>query len=269
MAPRGYIAEFAGTFAWVFLCAAVILTDAILPISGDAPPTAAAVIGPPGIALVAGLSYAGLLAATVPLSGGFLNPAVVLALWVFHRLDTGRAVALAAVQFAGAAVGGLAVRGFLSLRQDAVIAARLGTPHLNLPAFGATRVGPGVLVQGMGVEATLTFALTFVILAVYFDPRTNGLLGGFARRWANVAVGLMVFAEVLAAGRITGAAMNPARWFGTVVWELTVPELEARRPLADHAVYWVGPTIGALLAGILYHYLILPQQKRDEPTTTK
>ena len=44
---------------------------------------------------------------------------------------------------------------------------------------------------------------------------------------------------------------------------LGVPELEVRRPLADHAVYWVGPTIGALLAGIVYHYLILPTRKNQ------
>jgi glycerol uptake facilitator-like aquaporin len=257
MPPRAFIAEFAGTFAWVFISAAAILADAVAPIVNIPR------IGLIGIALAIGLSYAGLLAATVPLSGGFLNPAVTLALWVFHRLDTGRALALAAVQFAGAAVGGLAVRALLNLRQDAVIAARLGTPHLNLDAFGATHIGPGVLIQGMGIEAVLTFALVFVLLAVYYDPRTNRLLGGFARRWANVAVGLLLTAEVLVAGQLTGAATNPARWFGTVIWELTIPELEARRPLADHAVYWVGPTIGALLAGIIYHYLILPPLKRE------
>jgi glycerol uptake facilitator-like aquaporin len=263
MPPRAYIAEFAGTFAWVFLSAAAVLAAAVAPLV-DGPR-----ICPVGVALVVGFSYAGLLAATVPLSGGFLNPAVTLALWVFHRLDTGRAIALAAVQFAGAAVGGLAVRGLLNIRQDAVVAARMGTPHLNLDALGATRIGPAVLIQGMGIEAVLTFALAFTILAVYFDPRTNQLLGGFARRWANVAVGLLLTAEVIVAGQLTGAATNPARWLGTVVWELTVPELEARRPLADHAVYWVGPTIGALLAGILYHYLILPRQNRDAAAVTK
>lgn len=263
MPPRAYVAEFAGTFAWVFISAAAVLAAAVAPLVGGHHICAVAV------ALVVGFSYAGLLAATVPLSGGFLNPAVVLALWVFHRLDTGRAVALAAVQFAGAAVGGLAVRGLLNIRQDAVVAARMGTPHLNVDALGVSHVGPAVLVQGMGIEAVLTFALAFTILAVYFDPRSNKLVGGFARRWANVAVGLLLTAEVIAAGQLTGAATNPARWLGTVVWELTVPELDARRPLADHAVYWVGPTIGALLAGILYHYLILPRQQRDEATPAK
>jgi glycerol uptake facilitator-like aquaporin len=258
MSPRALVAEFAGTFAWVFITAAAILADAAAPVI-NVPR-----IGPIGIALVAGFSYAGLLAATVPLAGGFLNPAVTLALWVFHRLDTGKALALAAVQFAGAAIGGLAVRGLFSLRLDIIVAARLGTPHLNLEAFGATHVRSALLVKGMGIEAVLTFALVFVLLAVYFDPRSNQLVGGFARRWANVAVGLLMTAEMLAAGSLTGAAMNPARWFGTVIWEATIPELEVRQPLADHAVYWVGPAIGALLAGIIYHYLILPKPAAGE-----
>jgi glycerol uptake facilitator-like aquaporin len=250
---RAYLAEFAGTFAWVFLSAAVVLAEAAATVLGSPRP------GLVGIALVVGLAYAGLLAVTVPLSGGFLNPAVTLALWVFHRLDSGRAVALAAVQFAGAAVAGLAVRALVNLREDALIAARLGTPHVNLDAFGTTRVGPAVLLQGMGIEAVLAFALVLAILATYFDPRSLQLLGGFARRWANVAVGLLLVAETLTAFSLTGAATNPARWLGTVIWEPTLPVLEARRPFADHAVYWVGPTMGALLAAILYHFIILPR----------
>lgn len=258
MQPRAYLAELAGTFAWVFICAAAVMSDALAPYINTPR------LGVAGIAIVAGFSYAGLLAATLPLSGGFLNPAITLALWVFHRIDTARAIGLAVMQFVGAALAGLAIRGLLSTRVDAMIAGRLGTPHLNLESLGIARIGPGALVQGMGIEAALTFVLTFVALAVYFDPRTNELLGGFARRWANVVVGLLVSAEVLAAYNFTGAALNPVRWFGTVFWEFTIPELELRRPLVDHAVYWIGPTIGALVAGIVYQYVIMPEFKSEK-----
>jgi glycerol uptake facilitator-like aquaporin len=168
------------------------------------------------------------------------------------------------MQFAGAAVAGLAVRAIVAVREDALVAARLGTPHLNLEAFGAGRIGPAVLVQGMALEAVLTFTLVLAILATYFDPRTKRLLDGFPRRWANVAVGLLLAALALAAGNLTGAATNPARWFGTVVWQATLPILETRGPFADHAAYWVGPTIGALAAAILYHYAILPKLLRED-----
>jgi glycerol uptake facilitator-like aquaporin len=255
---RIYIAEFAGTFAWVFIAAAATIADATAVTLGTPR------VGPVGVALAVGFSYAGLLAVTVPLSGGFLNPAVTLALWVFHRVDSGRATALAVMQFAGAAVAGLAVRAIVAVREDALVAARLGTPHLNLEAFGAGRIGPAVLVQGMALEAVLTFTLVLAILATYFDPRTKRLLDGFPRRWANVAVGLLLAALALAAGNLTGAATNPARWFGTVVWQATLPILETRGPFADHAAYWVGPTIGALAAAILYHYAILPKLLRED-----
>src|SRR5262249_32694968 len=148
----------------------------------------------------------------------------------------------------------------VAVREDALVAARLGTPHLNLEAFGASRVGPAVLVEGMALGAALAFILVLAILAMYFDPRTSRLLDGFPRRWANVAIGLLMTALALASSNLTGAATNPARWFGTVFWEATLPILEMRSPFADHAVYWVGPTVGALAAAILYHYAILPKQ---------
>ncbi len=255
---RAFLVESAGTFVWVFLSAAAVLSQA----AGDA-------LGGPrpglaGIALVAGLGYAGLLAVTVPLTGGFLNPAVTLVLWVFHRLDSGRATALAVAQFAGAIAAGMAVRALANLRPDVLVGAHLGTPRLNLAAFGREYVGPRVLIEGMGIEGVLTFAVVFTILVTYFDPRTAQLLNGFARRWANVAVGLVQVAVVLAGYNLTGAATNPARWLGTVVWAATVPELEARRPLADHSVYWVGPTVGALCAGIAYQYVVLPKSIRRQ-----
>src|SRR6266481_5626062 len=54
-----------------------------------------------GIALGQGLILAALLALTAPVTGGYLNPAITLALWVFNRLETTRAAWLIAAQFAG------------------------------------------------------------------------------------------------------------------------------------------------------------------------
>src|SRR5207245_7495812 len=86
-----------------------------------------------GIALAYGLAYAVGLAATVHISGGFLNPAIPLMLWVLKRMDGAKASGLIFVQFLGAAIAGGLVR--LVFPEDVLIGARLGTPHLNLAAF--------------------------------------------------------------------------------------------------------------------------------------
>ena len=64
-------------------------------------------------------------------------------------------------------------------------------------------------------------------------------------KWGWLAVGLTQTALILVAQHLTGAAANPARWLGTVVWEWTL----SSNALLDHATYWIGPIIGALLAG--------------------
>jgi glycerol uptake facilitator-like aquaporin len=64
---------------------------------------------------------------------------------------------------------------------------------------------------------------------------------------------------VLVGFPLTGAALNPARWLGPVLWEsmsrgpvllesMSRPD-SGPNPWADFLVYLSGPTIGALLAG--------------------
>jgi glycerol uptake facilitator-like aquaporin len=76
-------------------------------------------------------------------------------------------------------------------------------------------------------------------------------------------VGLAQTAVVLFGFRLTGGAANPARWLGTVVWEMTL--VHSYDPLADHTVYWVGPIIGALLGGFLYVFVMQPPEEGARP----
>jgi aquaporin TIP len=54
----------------------------------------------------------------------------------------------------------------------------------------------------------------------------------------------------LVGGPFTGAAINPARAFGPalVSWQWN-----------GQAVYWIGPLIGAGLAGLLWKMVLLPK----------
>src|SRR5213593_2681315 len=119
---RAYFAELIGTFALVFVSAGAICATQM----GGLQPWSVCV------ALAAGLMYAGALAVTLPVSGGYLNPAITLMLWVFKRLDGGKAIALIFVQFLGSAIAGFVFRLLAPMQESALRAAHLGTPHMNL-----------------------------------------------------------------------------------------------------------------------------------------
>src|SRR5262249_1889948 len=123
-----------------------------------------------------------------------------------------------------------------------------GTPHLTESLGQATRPA---LLTGAGVETLLTFLLTFVIFATIIDPRAPKLSG----LGVGLTVGLALIALVRGGYPITGAAVNPPRAFGPFVWEYTI---HPANPQEHIFVYWIGPIVGALLAGLLYTYLILP-----------
>ncbi len=247
---RPYLAELIGTFALVFLSAGVVCTSQ-LAVGSGAPQTYLV-----SIALAQGFILAVMLSATLNVSGGYLNPAIALMLWVYKRLDGAKTTWLIAAQLIGATLAGLCLRLMFS---DAVLSdGRFGTPHLNLRAFGP----PGmetptipILLSGIGIEIVLTFILTFAIFGTIIDPRSQ--------RLAGLGVGLAQTAIVLMGFALTGAAVNPARWFGPALWELTIPGSHA---FSDHAVYWIGPIVGALLGGGVYIYLILPASEEVVPT---
>jgi glycerol uptake facilitator protein len=77
-----------------------------------------------------------------------------------------------------------------------------------------------------------------------------------ARDWAGLVIGGTLGFAVMALGPLTGAGLNPARALG--------PSLAGGgEPVGDFIVaYVLGPTVGALLAGILYTALILAPEGR-------
>lgn len=239
---RPFLTELFGTFALVFLGAGTVIASQ-LPANSGKPETYLV-----SIALVEGFTLAVVVTATLNVSGGFLNPAVTLMLWVFKRLNGLRACWLIAAQLLGSVLAGLCLRFLFTdgvLQSDA----HYGAPHLKLEAFGWGSPSFNLfraLLSGIGIEVILTFILTFAIFGTVLDPRAPNLGG--------IAVGLALTADVFMGYGLTGAATNPARWFGPALWEYTL----AGDAFRDHAVYWIGPILGALLGGTLYTYLILP-----------
>ena len=240
---RSYLAELVGTFSLVFFCAASVCAA-----QAEAWPAVT-------VAVAQGCALAALLSATTLVSEGCLNPAVTLTLWVTKRFEGRQTLALIAVQLIGAAAaGGLATALFT---EPVLRDSYAGTPHLQAlrESIGSSARGVslGDLLVGIAAETACSFLVTLTIFATVLDPRRPRLGGTIA--------GLALTAAVLVAYPLTGAAVNPARWFGPALWQRTVPGLATQPVFADHPVYWMGPVVGALLAGILYTGVIQQPQR--------
>jgi aquaporin Z len=250
--PRtAFLVELLGSFAFVFVVAGVVCVNQVTQPAGTEPTLAgqahlhAHQPGLVGIALAQGFMFAAMLSVTLLVSPGYLNPSIVLMNWVLGRLATARMAALLVAQLLGGLLAGACLR--FSFQDEVLRAARFGTPHWNTLAYGPmTRLG---LLTGTLIELALTFFLVLVILcALREGPRAAAWAGGAA-----------LAALTLIGFPLTGAALNPARWFGTVFWEFAVQGPDGgASPLADVFVYAAGPVLGALLAGLVHARLIVP-----------
>jgi aquaporin TIP len=272
---RAYTVEAIGTFALVFFGAGAVCVNHMT--TGGAGALLGLQPGLVGIALAQGLILTAVLAATMHLSGGYLNPALTVMLWVCNRLDSRRAAWLVGAQLVGASLAGLCVR--LLFEETILREARLGTPHLSALAYPGPALTAATLFSATGVELVLTFFLTFAIFGSILEKArwrsgATGSAGGAAEvpyrtldaRVAALAAGLTTTACVLVGYPLTGAALNPARWFGTVFWEVTfyqAPPGGGPGPMADAFVYIAGPIVGALLAGLVYFRVMLPLQEQQ------
>jgi aquaporin TIP len=211
---RGF-AEFVGTFALVFVGAgSIFVADTLV-----------------GIALAHGLVIAVMASAVGHISGGHFNPAVTLGFLVTRRMAPALAVVYWAAQVLGAVLGALLLT--LVLPNDLTDPAALGAPALG----GGVGAGAAFV-----IEAVLTFFLVWVVFATAADPR-----GTFASI-AGLAIGLTITLDILMAGPLTGAAMNPARAFG--------PEL-VQGEWSDAWVWYLGPLLGGAVAALAYEVLYL------------
>jgi MIP family channel proteins len=209
---RRYAAEFVGTFGIVFAPAALSATGHLH--GGDGGLMAAA--------WVSGLSVLAMIYALGHISAAHFNPAVTLGFAAAGRFPWRYVLPYWASQTAGA----VCAAGLVAL----LFGAGHGT---HIPAVGWPRA--------VALEATLTFFLMLVIIAVATDRRVHGAVPG-------LAIGLTVVFDVLIGGPVTGGSMNPARSLG--------PALFAGGPaLGVSWIYVVGPMLGAVLAARLYELL--------------
>lgn len=219
---RPAVAELVGTALFVFTGAGSVVVNAMAP----------AAVGGLGVAAANGIALGVLVSATLPVSGGHLNPAVTLGLLAARKVDGRTAGAYIAAQLVGAVLAAALIKW--SFPAGAVRVSNIGTPAL------AAQV---TLVQALSIEAVFTFLLMSAVIGTAVSSQ--------APRIAGFGIGLAVFVAGVVAGPLTGAALNPARAFGPA---LVAFEFHAQ------AVYWIGPILGAALAALLWKAVLLPKE---------
>ncbi|XP_069076166.1 aquaporin-4-like isoform X2 [Pleurodeles waltl] len=185
------------------------------------------------IALCFGLSIATMVQCFGHISGGHINPAVTIAMLCTRKISLAKSIFYVIAQCLGAIVGA----GLLYLVTPPNVAGNLGITTVD----GHLSAGHGLL-----IELIITFQLVFTIFATC-DSKRKDVTGSVA-----LAIGFSVTIGHLFAINYTGASMNPARSFGPAVikgkWD-------------NHWIYWIGPIIGAVIAGGLYEYVYCPDNE--------
>jgi len=211
--PRALLAEFVGTTLLVFVA---MMTTSMAQVGfGD---IAA------GNLLIPALGHAciltGLVYALGHVSGCHINPAVTLSLSAIGKFSPRQVPPYLVAQIAGGLLGALLHAWTWPLGP--------GTA-MTLPAVG---VSAG---QALLLEAVMTFVLVSVVIAVAVSGKAPAAAAG-------AAIGATLGALILVGGAITGASMNPARSLGPAIvnWHFD-----------SHWIYWLGPIVGGLAAGIV------------------
>lgn len=177
----------------------------------------------PGISIVWGLVVMVMVYSVGHISGAHFNPAVTIAFASNKRFPWKQVPAYVAAQVIGSTLASGTLRLIFNGKHDHFV--------------GTSPTGSDI--QSLVLEFIITFYLMFVISGVATDNRAIGELAG-------LAVGATVLLNVMFAGPISGASMNPARSLGPAI-------------VSSHYrglwVYMVGPTAGAIAGAWVYNII--------------
>ena len=243
---KKFISEFLGTMLLVlFGCGTAVAANKYVGTAfGSA--TVALAFNMVLIALAFGLILMAIAYTFGKVSGGHVNPAVSIAMLIDGRITIFECIYYIVAQILGA-VAGAAVLGFLMGSFES-----LGTNgFLGASTLGATIVTMPV---ALVLEIILTFIFVLVVLTVSADSenKSSGLIIGLALAVVHI-FGLP----------FTGTSVNPARSIGPAL--LTSAENTLAR--SQLYVFIIAPIIGAILAALIYKFIIV--EKAVKKTTKK
>ncbi|KAH7537859.1 probable aquaporin TIP5-1 [Ziziphus jujuba] len=226
-ALRSYIAEFLSTFFYVFAVLGSMMSSRKLMPDAASDPSSLVVVA---VANAFALASAVFIAANI--SGGHVNPAVTFGMAVGGHISVPTALFYWISQLLASVIACLVLR------------VTIVEQHVPTYTIAEEMTGFGASI----LEGVLTFGLVYTIYAAG-DPR-RGPLGAMG----PLAIGFIAGANVLATGPFSGGSMNPACAFASSV---------IAGSFKNQAVYWVGPLMGAAVAGLLYDNVVFPTQSVD------
>jgi aquaporin Z len=220
---KKYLAELVGTLILVVFGVGTAV------VAGDK-------VGIVGIAIAFGLALIGAAYGIGPVSGCHINPAVSFGVFAAGRMSVADLIGYWVGQFIGAILGAwivLVIAGGVTGGYD---------PHAS--GLGRNGWGPGY--QG---EYAMTSALvyeivaTFIFLVVILGSTQKSAPAGFA----GLGIGLTLTAIHLFGIHIDGTSVNPARSLGPAIFV-------GGQGLSQVWLFFVGPLLGALIAGLLFRF---------------
>jgi len=229
--PRAWLAESISTFALVFF--------------GTISVTLAAVAFGTGLSVQAivmiSLAHGGAIGLMVyafgHISGAHINPAVTIPMMITRKIGVKDGIAYIAFQLIGASAAAFVHKAILTQGAQVNYGVQGGPSEL---------LGYNVM-SGLWIEMILTFFLVTVIFMTAVHKKAPAGIAG-------LSIGGMIFLVHLIGVPLTGASVNPARTFGPALasgfWEF-------------HWIYWVGPIIGGIIAGIVMNYVYIKKAEKE------
>ena len=234
---RAWLAEAIATFALVFFGPLSVILAVV--VFGDGTLSTEAIIM---ISLGHGGAIALMVYAFGHVSGAHINPAVTIPMMITKRIGVKDGIGYILFQIIGAVIA------------TATLAVLF--PEIGKQVLWGAHGGPGDILNGSVISAVvLEIIFTFFLVTVIFMTAVHKKA---PKSVYGAAIGGMVFLLHLIGVPLTGASMNPARSFSPALisgdaglWEV-------------QWIYWIGPIIGGIIAGVLMTYIYVNKSEKEE-----
>ena len=210
---KKYLAEMIGTMVLVLIgCGAAVFAGAAQPFAS---------IGTLGVAFAFGISVIAMVYSIGSISGGHINPAITLGIFLSGRMSGKDATMYILFQTIGAIIAS-SILWFLAKDSGS-------TTTLT----GANGFAEGRMAAAFVAETVFTFIFVLVVLGVTAKNGHN--------KFAGVAIGFALVMIHIVCIPITGTSVNPARSVGPALFE-------GAHAISQLWLFIVAPFLGAAIA---------------------